>query len=228
MAVSFRHLSIEVVQGHPVVNAYHRQDAAARGLLVCLPGQSYGLDGPLLYYTKRVLQDRGWDTLGLTYGFQTTMSDLSAETLATCLVEAKALVGAGRAARAYPRLGLMGKSLGASVLAWLCRDQEDLVSARAAFLTPLLGTPMFDASFVAGSGPAYVALGTLDRFYDPAALERLQAQRRFQLRVVAGQDHGFDFNGDLESSLRDLRTVIGDLVDFFEADNLTVAGAVAA
>ena len=225
MAVSLGHLSIEGDEGHPVVNVYHRQDGAARGLLVCLPGQSYGVDGPLLYYTKRVLLARGWDTLGLTYGFQSTMSELSAEVLAACLVEAKALVRAGRAERPYPRVGLLGKSLGSSILAWLCRDQEDLASSPAAFLTPLLGTPMFDASFAAGSGPAYLGIGTLDRFYDPAALERLQAQRAFQLRVVVGQDHGFDFNGHLETSLRDLRTVIDDLVGFFDPGEATVAGA---
>jgi len=109
--------------------------------------------------------------------------------------------------------------LGSSVLAWLCREEEDLASARAAYLTPLLGTPLFDAAFLAAPTRALVALGTEDRFYDPSTLERLQAQRPFALRVVPGQDHGFDFNGDLDASLRDLRSVVGDLVDFFEADD---------
>jgi dienelactone hydrolase len=147
------------------------------------------------------------------------MAELSAETLATCMAEAKALVRAGRAARAYPRLGLLGKSLGSSVLAWLCREEAELASARAAYLTPLLGTPLFDAAFLAAPTRALVALGTEDRFYDPATLERLQAQRPFALRIVPGQDHGFDFNGDLDASLRDLRSVVADLVDFFEADD---------
>jgi len=219
MGVSLQHLPLATRDGLPVINTYHRQEAGPRGLLVCLPGQSYGVDGPLLYYTKRVLQDRGWDTLGLTYSFQATMAELSAETLAACMAEAKALVRAGRAARAYPRLGLLGKSLGSSVLAWLCREETELASARAAYLTPLLGTPLFDAAFLAAPTRALVALGTEDRFYDPATLERLQAQRPFALRIVPGQDHGFDFNGDLDASLRDLRSVVGDLVDFFDADD---------
>jgi hypothetical protein len=75
---------------------------------------------------------------------------------------------------------------------------------------------MFDAAFLESSLPAYVAIGTRDRFYDPAALERLRARRPFQLRVIDGQDHSLDFSGDLASSLKDLRVVIEDLVEFFD------------
>src|SRR4030065_267327 len=108
MGVSLQHLPVATRDGLPVINTYHRQEAPPRGLLVCLPGQRYGVDGPLLYYTNRLWQDRGWDTLGLTYSFQATMAELSAETLAACMAEAKALVRAGRAARAHPR----GRQLG--------------------------------------------------------------------------------------------------------------------
>lgn len=227
MPSSMTHLSIQTGDGRRVVNAFLRQAEAPRGLLVCLPGQSYGADGPLLYYTKRLLQDSGWDTLGLTYGFQTAMDNLDAEAVTGCMAEARAAVLAGRAERDYPRLGLLGKSLGASVLAWLCRDAPDLESARAAFLTPLVGTPMFDAAFVESRMPAYVAIGTRDRFYDPAAIDRLRSQRAFQLRVIEGQDHSLDFDGELESSLKDLRTVVQDLVEFFDPP-LTSEGKVRA
>jgi predicted alpha/beta-fold hydrolase len=224
MAAPLQHLTVHTSDGRPVVNVYHRQENAARGLLICLPGQSYGVDGPLLYSTKRILLDHGWDTLGLVYGFQTTMAGLTAEALAGCMAEAKALLQAGRAARPYPRLGLVGKSLGASVLAWLCKE-EDLRQARTAYLTPLIGTPVFDTAFAAAAGEALVALGTEDRFYDPAALARLQAQRSFVLRLVPGQDHGFDFNGDLEISLRDLRSTVEHVVEFLEGEVEPGAGA---
>lgn len=228
MGVSLQHLPVRTPEGQPIVNAYHRQDSEPSGLLICLPGQSYGVDGPLLYYTRRMLLDRGWDTLGLTYAFQGTMADLTAETLAACMSEARVLVRAGRSARDYPRLGLIGKSLGSSVLAWLCREEGDLAQARAAYLTPLLGTPLFDAAFAASSTRAYVALGTEDRFYDSAALEKLQAQRPFALRLVPGQDHGLDFNGDLDASLWDLRSIVDELVAFFEAEDEASPGGSAA
>jgi phosphoglycolate phosphatase len=216
MAVTMVHLPIQTSDGRPVAHAFHRQDQAPRGLLICLPGQSYGVDGPLLYYPKRILQSRGWDTLGLTYSFQTTMSGLTAEAVAASMAEAKAAVQMAIRQRTYPQLCLVGKSLGAGVLAWLCREEESLGRARAAFLTPLLGTPIFDTAFVESRSRAYVAIGTRDRFYDPAALDRLRSQRPFELRVVEGQDHGLDFNGSLEASLGDLQAVVGDLVEFFD------------
>ncbi|HET7011734.1 MAG TPA: hypothetical protein VFI11_13240 [Anaerolineales bacterium] len=217
MAVKLEPLRIETTDGRPVVHAFHRQEQAPAGLLICLPGQSYGVDGPLLYYTKRALQERGWDTLGLTYGFQTTMTALTAEAVAGSMAEARAAVVVARGERPYPRLGLVGKSLGASVLAWLCRELPELHGAQTAYLTPLLGTPLFDAAFLESHSPAYVAIGTRDRFYDAAALDRLKAQRPFRLRVIENQDHGLDFNGDLGTSLQDLRTVVEDLLQFFEA-----------
>jgi hypothetical protein len=221
MAVTMVHLPIQTSDGRPVVHAFHRQDQAPRGLLICLPGQSYGVDGPLFYYPKRILQGRGWDTLGLTYSFQTTMSGLTAEAVAASMTEARAAVQVAVQERTYPRLGLLGKSLGAGVLAWLCREEEGLGRAQAAFLTPLLGTPIFDTAFVESRSPAYVAIGTRDRFYDPAALDRLQSQRPFKLRVVEGQDHGLDFDGDLGSSLRHLRTIVDDLIEFFDPSQKT-------
>ena len=33
---------------------------------------------------------------------------------------------------------------------------------------------------------------------------------------MEGEDHGLDFNGGLEASLRDLQTVVTDLVEFFD------------
>ena len=220
MAASMVQLSIRTGDGRPVVHSFHRQALLPRGLLICLPGQSYGVDAPLFYYPKRILQERGWDTLGLTYGFQTTMSGLTAEAVAASMAEAKAAVEVALQERTYHRLGLLGKSLGAGVLAWLCREEKSLGQARAAYLTPLLGTPIFDAAFVESSSPAYVAIGTRDRFYDRAALDRLQSRRPFELRVVEGEDHGLDFNGGLEASLRDLQTVVTDLVEFFDAPDV--------
>jgi hypothetical protein len=57
-------------------------------------------------------------------------------------------------------------------------------------------------------------MGTADRFYDPRALERLQAARPFELVLVEGADHSMDVPGDLAASLQALRQVVAAVLGF--------------
>jgi hypothetical protein len=56
--------------GEPQVHKYRRQAGRTEGLLVTFPGNHYGVDGPLLYYPRSHFEAVGWDTFGLTYGYQ--------------------------------------------------------------------------------------------------------------------------------------------------------------
>jgi hypothetical protein len=75
-------------------------------------------------------------------------------------------------------------------------------------------TPLFDPIFTRTIQPAYLALGTADRFYDPQALEALRAARPVTLTVIEGADHSLDVAGDLEASIRAMRRVTREVVEF--------------
>ncbi len=210
-------LPLQTADGRPLVHKFYRQRGPTQGLLVTFPGAHYGVDGPLLYYPSLALRQAGWDTLAVTYGFQSAGADLKARDLSGLLQEYRQAVEQALAERAYPRIALLGKSLGTGVVARLCRDLPALAGARAAYLTPMLGTPFFDPAFAETSNPAFVALGTADRFYDPEALERLRAQRGFQLTPVEGADHSLNIPGDLEASIANMARVVRETVEFLLA-----------
>jgi hypothetical protein len=183
--------------------------------MVALPGLHYGPDGPVLYLLAKRVQAAGWDTLGLTYGFQAGMTfpwtDYAAETFLEC----RSALSEALAHRDYPRVGIAAKSLGTILLVQLCTQGVVPESALVAHLTPPVGNPAFDAAFVETRQPAYLAIGTRDSFYDEASLHAVTAKRPAYLRVLDGADHGLDVNGDLAATLRVVGQVVEDTSSFF-------------
>jgi len=209
-------LDLKTADGRPLIHKFYRHAEEVIGLLVVFPGNHYGVDGPLLYYPCELLRDQGWDTLAVSYGFQTAGREPFEDGLEALLAECKAAVLAALGARDYPRLGLVGKSLGAAVVAQLCAFEPEFSNARAGYLTPALGTPFFDPLFLKTKQSAYVAVGTADRFYSPEALKTLQGNKAFDLTRVDGADHSMNVPGDLEASTNSVRKVVNGLMTFMQ------------
>ena len=222
----FQALPLKSHDGRPLPHTFY--EAEGTGILLVLPGLHYGPDGPALYLLAKRMQAAGWDTLGLTYGFQAAMTfpwtDHAGETLAEC----RAALEAVRLHRSYERIAVVGKSLGTILLVQLCAEGVVPEEARVAHLTPPLGNPVFDGAFAETRQAAYIAIGTRDRFYDPAALQALAAKRPAYLRVLEGADHGLDVPGDLAATLRAVGQVVEDTTAFFvsgRVPGLELAGA---
>jgi predicted alpha/beta-hydrolase family hydrolase len=211
-------LPLKTSDGFPLVHKFYRQEREPHGLLVTFPGDKYGVDGPLLYYLSEMMWASGWDTLAVTYGFQLTMEPFSTEVIPGLLQECRSAVEEVLAQRAYPRIGLAGKSLGAGVVAYLCQSEPSLAESRTIFFTPALGTPLFDPLLVEIHHPSYIAIGTQDRFYDQEILDTLRASRHFELTVIEGADHSMDVFGDLEASVNAVKKIVAEVVDFIQKD----------
>jgi len=209
-------LDLQTADGRPLIHKFYRQPETVEGLLVVYPGNHYGVDGPLLYYPCEILKNQGWDTLAVSYGFQTAGKEPFEEGLDGLLAECRSAALTALAVRDYPRLGLVGKSLGAAVVAQLCANEPKFSEARAGYLTPALGTPFFDPLFLETRQPAYVAVGTADRFYSPEALESLRAKKEFKLSLVEEADHSMNVSGDLGPSIGSVRQVVDSLMAFLQ------------
>ncbi len=210
----WEHLPLTAASGGPLMHQFRRHPQDAAGLLMVFPGNRYGTDGPLLYYPRARLWRAGWDTLAVVYGFQTAMTDFAPERFEETQAECREAVRAALSRAPYRRLALLGKSLGASVVAHLCAALPELAGARAAYLTPPLGTPGFDPVFPTTPQPAYLALGTADVFYRPEALQALRGAKPFELTLIQGGDHSLDVGGDEQASLRALGSVSKEAAGF--------------
>ena len=209
----FQPLPLMTHDGRPLPHTFYEGEAA--GLLVVFPGLHYGPNGPVLYHLAKRLQEAGWDTLGLTYGFQTAMAYPWTDHAGEALSECRAALGEALGRRGYPRVGIAGKSLGTMLLVQLCSQGAVPATACVAHLTPPVGNPAFDAAFIETPQPAYIAIGTRDSFYDEAALAAVAGKRPAYIRTLEGADHGLDVSGDLPATLRVVGQVVEDTSALF-------------
>jgi predicted alpha/beta-hydrolase family hydrolase len=214
------YLDLVAEDGHPLRHKYFQQGGQPKGLVVSLPGDNYGVDGPLLYYPNQRLWRGGWDTAGITYGYQSAGKRFAPLAIAGVLDECQRAIEVLLHQRDYQQLVLMGKSLGASLVALLCQQLVLPAWTRAVYLTPPLGA-MFNPIFLETAQPACLALGTVDRFYDPEALRALRQARTFHLIQIEGADHSLNIEGDLQASLDGVKRVTEEVIAFIcagEAD----------
>lgn len=207
-------LDLFTADGRPLMHSFYQQEGDSRGILITFPGSHYGMYGPLLYYPSLLLREHGWDTLALSYGFQTAMEDPFTGGMEGMLEEctAASLHAVGR--RDYPEIALVGKSLGCVVIAQLANHERIFQKAKLAYLTPVLGLPWFETTVRETGRPAYLAMGTADRFYDQETLQALQQQVDLQVQLVEGADHSLNFPGDLRKTVQVLNEVVEGLYRF--------------
>lgn len=209
-----KRLDLKTSDGRPLVHKYYQHHEPAKGLLVTLPGNHYGVDGPLLYYPSDLLLNQGWDTLAITYGFQSRGEEFSVGIIAEILQECETALHTSLKEKEYGLIGLIGKSLGALVIAQLCNAVDELASAKAVYLTPPINTPFFGQLFLQTSQPAHIAIGTGDRFYTKETLEKLQSEREFGLTLIENADHSMDIEGDFEATFEGMKRVVREVVEF--------------
>lgn len=211
-----KRLDLKSSDGRPLVHKYYQHLEPAKGLLVMLPGNHYGVDGPLLYYPSDLLCNRGWDTLAITYGFQSRGEDFSAGIIAEILLECETALCTCLKEKEYGLIGLIGKSLGALIIAQLCNSVDELASAKAVYLTPPINTPFFGQLFLQTSQPAHIGIGTGDRFFTKEVLEKLQSEREFGLTLIENADHSMNIDGDIEATFGGMKRLVREVVEFLD------------
>jgi acetyl esterase/lipase len=210
-------LPLQTSDGRPLMHKFYRQEGEPEGLIILLPGGNYGVDGPMLYYIGEMMQASGWDTLAVTYGYQTRMEQFSLETVPGLVGECIAAVQYVLSEREYPRVALAGKSIGASVAAHICKVEPALDAACLVMLNPPLGHAFFDNTFMETKQPAFLATGTADRFFNAKALEVLRASRMFEMCIIDDADHSMDVVGDLDASAEAMKQVVTRAVAFIKS-----------
>jgi acetyl esterase/lipase len=210
-------LPLKTGQGDPMVHKFYTHGTESRGLFITFPGDHYGVDGPALYYPNELLDQSGWDTLLLTYGYQSRGEQFALENIPEIMGECASAVGWLLDDRSYSRVVLLGKSLGCGVAAYLCQSEPKLADALAIYLTPPLGTVGFDPLFSETHQPSFLVIGSADRFYDEGAFEKLQEQRDFEWLLLHGLTHSLDKPGDLRASLQAIEMTTGRIIDFVTA-----------
>jgi len=210
-------LQLRSPSGAALRHAFYPGTGAHPALLVTLPGDHYGMDGPLLYYPARELRRAGWSTLAVTFGYQSAGEPFSLGVLPDMVQETERAIRAAAAHSPPSRIALVGKSLGAALNVTLAVTMPELEAADLVYLTPPLDIPLFAPAFQETWQRSLVVIGTADRFYDPQVLAAMRAGSTFELLEVEGGDHSLNIPGDLAATLAALEQVVRRVVKFLRA-----------
>lgn len=208
-------LDLQSSTGRPLRHKYFQQDDDPKGILFIFPGDNYGVDGPLLYYPGHMLWGSGWDTFAITYGYQSEAKPFSMDIISGMFEECGRVVQTVLNERAYPRIALLGKSIGAALVAALCGTEEVTMDACAVYLTPPLGV-MFDQAFSETAQRAYLAIGTKDRFYSVESLESFRSKRDCTVSTFAGADHSLNVEQNFDQTIDYLERLTAEVFNFID------------
>lgn len=220
-------LPINGYRGEPVPNEFLRQQGESDHLAVLLPGMGYTCDMPLFYYAESLLLHTGADVLRVEYaynrrpGFRELPQDEQRRWL---LADATAGFRAALGQRPYREVTLIGKSLGTLAMGHLLAEFPGR-GVRAVWLTPLLREDGLREQMRLHGGPALLATGTADPFYEPLSLDEVREaiEGEGQVVLIEGADHGLDIPGDPIASVKAVEQVVAALQAFLGTGGLHLA-----
>ncbi|MEE9187853.1 MAG: hypothetical protein V3U36_00700 [Anaerolineales bacterium] len=202
--------------GRSVKNKYYQQTGASDNLALIYPGLRYSCDKPLLYYTTKLLLERGYDVLQLRANYRTPQfQDLSQADRTIQLIEdGKALLNAGRQAKSYSNLLLTGKSLGTLTMAFIFNEDRSLLNAKTIWLTPLMHLPPVSQISLELTGPAFVVGSDADPTFESEPVTKIQSMSNTTMQIIKHANHSLEIPGEPLRSLQILIQVMENMNSF--------------
>ena len=190
-----------------------------RRLAVFFPGIGYTNDRPLLYFSRRLAAERGYDVKLLNYGgFPTGVRGDRAKMAACCrlaLSQAEAML-ADTDFFACDDILFVGKSVGTIVAARLAAKSPVGDRIRLVLYTPLEDT------FVYAFGPAIAFTGTADPWVGSGnAIPRICRERGIPCSVLPDANHSLETGGCL-ADVRALTQIMETTARFIDRRPLEI------
>jgi len=212
-------LDIRGHRGQAVPNTFFAQDSETHHLAVIFPGLGYTAHMPVLYYPRRLLLERGADTLLVEYDYRGRVGfrmPRNPESDRWFFDDVAAACAAGLGQRPYFGVTLVGKSLGTLAMGYLLTEDARLSRARCVWLTPLIRDDRLRAQMRRASGHSLFVIGTADSHYDPGYLEEVQLASGGESVVIQGADHSLEIEGDTVGSIRAVEQTVRVMQRFLD------------
>lgn len=215
---SITNLEIRGYQGRQVENRFFQQERSTQILSVIYPGLRYSSDMPLLYYTTKLLTERGSDVLQLWADYTSAdYQSLPREQRAAWLYEdGGAAIRAGQKQRDYGDLILVGKSIGTLILAVLAINEGMPENSISIWLTPLLHLQYVVEAARQLPGQALFIGGGQDPSYTQESVAQLKELPNIMTITIEGANHSLEIPGDLPRSLKAMEEILQRIADFLD------------
>ena len=174
-------------------------------IAVIFPGIGYNSDKPLLYYTKKIAKNLGYEILNIRYDIPINAGDIKGdrqkmqEVFKLAVMQAKEQLSA-LDINGCDRVVFIGKSIGTAVASNI--DINDKIGAEQLVFTPVPQT--FDFM---GNAKGTVFHGTADPWCDTAIVDEKCAELGLELYKYENANHSIE-TGDLIKDIDNIRNIM--------------------
>lgn len=208
---SFKLNSIDGVK-IPCVRLSRNEESDKTALI--LPGYAYPVDGPLLFYTKLLLVEDGFDVITIDYHYNERESFLKLENNAKDEYFKRDILFLADQLKNIiktEQLLLCGKSIGTTAITLMYDHpliQSRLSSTSFIWYTPAQAWEKLISILNSGNSPSFLVVGDNDPYYDKknhTGSEKLSAYREM---IIPGAGHLLEKENDMPGSIENIKTVI--------------------
>ncbi len=172
-------------------------------IAVFFPGIGYHVDKPLLYYTKKLAQNMGYEIKDVAYGNFPDGVKGSAEKMQaafeSALTQAEEIL-ADVNWNQYNEIMFVSKSVGTAVAA--AYAVKHYLQTRNVFFTPL------EQSFTVMEDPGIVFTGTADPWVEKGSIPDMCKQKGYPVMTVEGGNHSLE-TGDVLLDIENIHKIMG-------------------
>ena len=217
MELNFNSLEISGYRSQPVSNTWITHPNLSNQLGVILPGYRFSADMPPLHYTRRVLLERGVDTLSVDYTYYRTnfMQQSPSEQGQWISADVFAACNAALSRHPYERITLVGKSIGTLAMGHLLSDPRFQQSA-CIWLTPLVTVDWLRTRIEQVHPRSLFIIGTEDQFYQPDILRQLENRTHGQTLIIPDATHSLEIPDNIQKSVMALNQMIQAVQEFLD------------
>ena len=190
----------------------YRRSSSMKKLAVIFPGVGYRTDKPLLYYSKKLAFQNGYEIVEVPYGKFPKGVKGSREKMEKAFfsaVEQAEEILKDVDFSLYDDILFISKSVGTAVSA--AYGGKHHLKTRNIYYTPV------EASFQFMTQPGIVFTGTKDSWVDHEAIKEGCKKGGFPLHVIEDANHSLE-TGDVKKDLENLEEIMAVTADYISGD----------
>ncbi len=171
-------------------------------LAVVFPGIGYHADKPLLYYSRKIAESCGYESINVPYSDFPSDAKGSREKMEACFYGARDQAEAFLSQvdfSAYEKILFLSKSVGTAVAASYGKDHH--LKTKNLYFTPV------EASFRFIDQPGIVFHGTADGWVETALVKKECERLALPLHIFEKANHSLE-TGDVMQDLRNLQKIM--------------------
>ncbi len=214
-----KQLNIPAFNGVPLPNQFWPAEHPNNWLAILLPGLNYTHDMPLMYFTRRLLMQRGIDVLNLnpntrSGSFQNATQEAQLAWLKADMISG---LGVGLSQGNYQGVILAGKSIGTLSIAGALEQAEALLPTILLWITPLFKWEVVNQAAMQAEGPQLFLCGSADPTFVPKTLEKILAEKPLASAFIApGANHNLECEGDVKEAFNGIFQGMAFMADFLD------------